>query len=95
MDTPCQLLGDHEILLNSMSGPMKKKVVNGNSQHGFTKRNSCLTNQIVFCDEMTEFVSMEKAMGVINLDFNKAFNTVSVENVQCVMTLWMGRKLDG
>lgn len=34
-------------------------------------------------------------MGVINLDFNRAFNTVSVENVQCVMTLWMGGKLDG
>lgn len=95
MDTPRHLLGDHEILLNSTSGPTKKKVANGNSQHGFTKRNSCLTNQIAFCDEMTEFVNTEKAMGVINLDFNKAFNTVSVENVPCVMTLWMGGKLHG
>lgn len=50
---------------------------------------------MAFCDEMTEFVNMEKAMGVINLDFNRAFNTVSVENVLCVMTLWMGGKLDG
>lgn len=89
--------GDNEILLKSTSGLMKETIVIGNSQPVLTKRYLCLTNLIAFCDEMTGFVNMEKAMGVIYLDFHKAFNTVSVEHytLDGWKTRWVKSWLDG
>jgi len=47
------------------------------SQHGFMKSRSCLTNLISFYDQMTHLVNEGKVVGVIYLDFCKAFDTVS------------------
>ena len=47
------------------------------SQHAFMKGRSCSTKLISFYDQVTRLVDEGKAVDVIYLDFNKAFDTVS------------------
>jgi len=46
------------------------------SQHGFTKRKSCLTNLLVLMEEMSNYVDSGYPVDVIYLVFQKAFNKV-------------------
>jgi len=46
------------------------------SQHAFMNGRSCLTNLISFYDKVTHLVDEGKAVSVVYLDFNKAFDTV-------------------
>ena len=68
------------------------------SQHGFVKDRSCLTNLIFFYDQMTRLVGEGKAVDVIYLDFNEAFDTVPhsilLEKL-AALTVWMGVLFNG
>ncbi|CAM4611583.1 unnamed protein product [Caretta caretta] len=77
-----------QVLKESILKHLEERKVIRNSQHGFTKGKSCLTNLIAFYDEITGsvdegkavdvlFLDLGKAMDVLFLDFSKAFDTVS------------------
>ena len=46
------------------------------SQHGFTKGKSCLTNLLLFLEDITKAIDEGKPLDVIYLDFAKAFDKV-------------------
>ncbi|CAM4565233.1 unnamed protein product [Lepidochelys olivacea] len=66
-----------QVLKESVLKHLEERKVIRNSQHGFTKGKSCLTNLIAFYDEITGSVDEGKAVDVLFLDFNKAFDMVS------------------
>jgi len=65
-----------QFVLDAISKQLEEKKVIS-SQHGFTKRKSCLTNLIASYDSSTGLVDVGRAVNVIYLDFSKAFDTVS------------------
>jgi len=46
------------------------------SQHGFRKGRSCLTNLLVFWDKVTGSIDSVENVDVIFMDFAKAFDKV-------------------
>ena len=65
------------LILETISRHVKDKKVIRSNQHGFTKEQSCLTNLINFCDEMTSLVAEGRAVDTVYLNFGKAFDTAS------------------
>ena len=46
------------------------------SQHGFRSKRSCLTNLLIFMEEVAEQLDNGEAIDVLYLDFQKAFDKV-------------------
>ncbi|CAM4632151.1 unnamed protein product [Lepidochelys olivacea] len=65
------------VLKESILKLLEERKVIRNSQHGFTKGKSCLTNLIAFYDERTGSVDEGKTVDMLFLDFSKAFDTDS------------------
>jgi len=66
-----------QLILEVIIKQAEEKKVIRSSQHGFTKGKSCLTNLIAFYNGMTGWVDEERAVGIVYLNFSKAFDTVS------------------
>ena len=64
------------------------------SLHGFTAKRSCLTNSLVFLEEVTDYIDKGKPINVLYLDFQKAFDKVPHERLlRKLEALGIGRNL--
>jgi len=89
-----------QLILEVIIKQVEEKKVIRSSQHGFTKGKSCLTNLIAFYDGLTGWVDEGREVDVVYLEFSKAFNTVSHNNIllgklrKCRLDEWSVRWIE-
>ena len=69
------------VIKNSILKHLDKHSLIKDSQHGFTKGRSCLTNLIDFMEVVTDILDDGDPVDVIYLDFAKAFDKVPYERL--------------
>ena len=70
----CKIM--EKIIRDELVAHLEGKGLLRNSQHGFRKGRSCLTNLLRFLDGVTSGVDRKESVDVIYLDFAKAFDKV-------------------
>ena len=63
-------------ILQCVTEHLKKHKLIYDTQHGFRSKRSCLTNLLLFLEEVTHYVDQGFPVDAIYLDFSKAFDTV-------------------
>ena len=71
---PCKLF--ESLIKDGITKHLEVNALISQSQHGFTKSKSCLTNLLEFLETVTSEFEKGNAFDVIYLDFAKAFDTV-------------------
>ena len=64
------------LVKDSVVAHLERHELLGNSQHGFRRGRSCVTNLLAFYHTMFETYDRTRAIDVIFLDFKKAFDKV-------------------
>jgi ribonucleases P/MRP protein subunit RPP40 len=64
------------ILRDILVDHLEKNALLADSQHGFRRGRSCLSNVLVFLDKITRWVDEGNAVDAVYLDFAKAFDKV-------------------
>jgi len=67
-----------QLILEVIIKQVEEKKVIGDSQHGFTKGKSCLTNLIAFYNGMNGWVDERRAVDVVCLDFSRLLALASI-----------------
>lgn len=70
----CKIL--ESIIKDELESFLERNNILRDSQHGFRKGRSCLTNLLEFFEEATMTYDQSRAYDIIYLDFQKAFDTV-------------------
>jgi len=70
----CKVFGS--IVRDQMIEHLEKYALIKESQHGFVKDKSCLTNLLIFMEKVTSYTDSGIPVDVIYLDFQKAFDKV-------------------
>jgi len=70
----CKLF--ESLIRDSIVDHLESNKLIGDSQHGFRRGRSCLTNLLTFLDTVTRLVDEGKNLDIIYLDFAKAFDKV-------------------
>ena len=65
-----------KVLRNRTYAHLERCSLIRDSQHGFVKGKSCLTNLIEFFEVVTKCVDEDRAVDVVYMDFSKAFDKV-------------------
>jgi hypothetical protein len=70
-----------KIITKELVEHLKNNELINNSQHGFLKNKSCLTNLLEFAEKISEYLDAGTPVDVIYLDFKKAFDKVPHERL--------------
>ena len=75
LSTVVELLANLEsIIRDKIIEHLEKHTLVRDSQHGFVRNKSCLTNLLVFVEEVSNYLDSGYPVDVIYLDFLKAFD---------------------
>ncbi len=75
----CKLM--ESIIKDDMTEYLESNKIIKNSQHGFRKKRSCLTNLLEYLENLTKAVDSGQNIDMVYLDFSKAFDKVPIKRL--------------